>query len=83
MTMCVCSGFLPRTRTSVLVISLMSLELWTLADLGVAILLMLVAQVAMIMLWSGIVVFRAMVTLTFLGKIAAVPSPMVSPESKT
>jgi ESS family glutamate:Na+ symporter len=43
-----------------LAISLMSLELWTLADLGLAILMMLVAQVVVVMLWSGIVVFRAM-----------------------
>ena len=43
-----------------LAISLMSLELWTLADLGFAILLMLVAQVVVVMLWAGIVVFRAM-----------------------
>ena len=43
-----------------LAISLMSLQLWTLADLGFAILLMLVAQVVVVMLWSGIVVFRAM-----------------------
>ena len=43
-----------------LAISLMSLQLWTLADLGIAILLMLVAQVVMILLWAGIVVFRAM-----------------------
>ncbi len=38
----------------------MSLELWTLADLGLAILMMLIAQVVLIMLWSGVVVFRAM-----------------------
>jgi ESS family glutamate:Na+ symporter len=43
-----------------LAISLMSLQLWTLADLGFAILLMLVAQVVVVMLWAGIVVFRAM-----------------------
>ena len=43
-----------------LAISLMSLQLWTLADLGVAILLMLVAQVVVVMLWAGIIVFRAM-----------------------
>ncbi len=43
-----------------LAISLMSLQLWTLADLGFAILLMLVAQVVVVMLWSGIIVFRAM-----------------------
>jgi ESS family glutamate:Na+ symporter len=43
-----------------LAISLMSLQLWTLADLGFAILLMLVAQVVMVLLWAGIVVFRAM-----------------------
>ncbi len=43
-----------------LAISLMSLQLWTLADLGFTILLMLIAQVAMALLWSGIVVFRAM-----------------------
>ena len=43
-----------------LAISLMSLELWTLADLGLAILMMLIAQVVVVMLWSGIVVFRAM-----------------------
>ena len=43
-----------------LAISLMSLQLWTLSDLGFAILLMLVAQVVVVMLWSGIVVFRAM-----------------------
>jgi ESS family glutamate:Na+ symporter len=38
----------------------MSLQLWTLADLGFAILLMLLAQVVMVLLWAGIVVFRAM-----------------------
>ena len=43
-----------------LAISLMSLELWTLADLGFAILIMLIAQVVVVLLWSGIVVFRAM-----------------------
>ncbi len=43
-----------------LAISLMSLQLWTLADLGFAILLMLLAQVVMVLLWGGIVVFRAM-----------------------
>ena len=43
-----------------LAISLMSLQLWTLADLGVAILLMLIAQVVIILLWAGVVVFRAM-----------------------
>ncbi len=43
-----------------LAISLMSLQLWTLADLGFAILLMLLAQVVMVLLWAGIVVFRAM-----------------------
>lgn len=43
-----------------LAISLMSLQLWTLADLGFAILLMLIAQVIMVLLWAGIVVFRAM-----------------------
>jgi ESS family glutamate:Na+ symporter len=43
-----------------LAISLMSLQLWTLADLGVAILLMLIAQVVVVLLWAGIVVFRAM-----------------------
>ena len=43
-----------------LAISLMSLELWTLADLGFVILLMLLAQVVIVMLWAGIVVFRAM-----------------------
>ena len=43
-----------------LAISLMSLELWSLADLGLPILLMLLAQVVVIMLWAGIVVFRAM-----------------------
>jgi len=43
-----------------LAISLMSLQLWTLADLGYAILLMLIAQVVIVLLWSGIVVFRAM-----------------------
>jgi len=43
-----------------LAISLMSLQLWTLADLGFAILLMLVAQVVVVMFWAGIVVFRAM-----------------------
>ena len=43
-----------------LAISLMSLQLWTLADLGFAILLMLVAQIVVVMLWSGIIVFRAM-----------------------
>ena len=43
-----------------LAISLMSLQHWTLSDLGFAILLMLVAQVVVVMLWSGIIVFRAM-----------------------
>lgn len=43
-----------------LAISLMSLELWTLADLGLAILLMLIAQVVVVLLWAGVVVFRAM-----------------------
>ena len=43
-----------------LAISLMSLQLWTLADLGIAILLMLIAQVVIILLWAGVVVFRAM-----------------------
>jgi ESS family glutamate:Na+ symporter len=43
-----------------LAISLMSLELWTLADLGFAILVMLIAQVVVVMLWAGLVVFRAM-----------------------
>lgn len=43
-----------------LAISLMSLQLWTLADLGLPILLMLAAQVVMVLLWSAIVVFRAM-----------------------
>ena len=43
-----------------LAISLMSLELWTLADLGPVILLMLIAQVVVVLLWAGIVVFRAM-----------------------
>lgn len=38
----------------------MSLQLWTLADLGLPILLMLAAQVVMVLLWSAIVVFRAM-----------------------
>ncbi len=42
-----------------LAISLMSLELWTLADLGFAILLMLIAQVVVVLLWSGVVVFLA------------------------
>ena len=43
-----------------LAISLMSLELWTLADLGFTIVLMLIAQIVVVMLWAGIVVFRAM-----------------------
>lgn len=43
-----------------LAISLMSLQLWTLANLGYVILLMLIAQVVIVLLWSGIVVFRAM-----------------------
>ena len=43
-----------------LAISLMSLQLWTLANLGYVILLMLIAQVVMVLLWSGLVVFRAM-----------------------
>ena len=43
-----------------LAISLMSLQLWDLADLGFPILLMLIAQVVMVLLWAGIVVFRAM-----------------------
>jgi ESS family glutamate:Na+ symporter len=38
----------------------MSLELWTLADLGFPILVMLIAQVVVVMLWAGLVVFRAM-----------------------
>ena len=41
-------------------ISLMSLQLWTLVDLGFAILLMMIAQVVIILLWAGVVVFRAM-----------------------
>lgn len=43
-----------------LAISLMSLQLWTLADLGFGIVLMLIAQVAFVLLWGGLVVFRAM-----------------------
>ncbi len=43
-----------------LAISLMSLQLWTLGDLGIPILLMLIAQVVIILLWAGGVVFRAM-----------------------
>jgi len=43
-----------------LAISLMSLELWTLADLGFPILLMLLAQIVVVLLWAGVVVFRAM-----------------------
>ena len=43
-----------------LAISLMSLQLWTLADLGFVILLMLIAQTVVVLLWAGIVVFRAM-----------------------
>ncbi len=43
-----------------LAISLMSLQLWTLADLGFAILLMLIAQIVVVLLWAGVVVFRAM-----------------------
>jgi len=43
-----------------LAISLMSLQLWTLGNLGVVILLMLLAQTVMVLLWAGIVVFRAM-----------------------
>ena len=43
-----------------LAISLMSLELWTLADLGFAILLMLIAQTVVVLLWAGIVVFCTM-----------------------
>ncbi len=43
-----------------LAISLMSLELWTLADLGFMILLMLIAQTVVVLLWAGIVVFRTM-----------------------
>lgn len=43
-----------------LAISLMSLQLWDLADLGFPILLMLIAQVVIVLLWAGIVVFRAM-----------------------
>ena len=43
-----------------LAISLMSLQLWTLADLGYPLVLMLIAQVVMVLLWSGIVVFRVM-----------------------
>jgi ESS family glutamate:Na+ symporter len=41
-------------------ISLMSLQIWTLAELGFAILLMLIAQVVVILVWAGAVVFRAM-----------------------
>ena len=43
-----------------LAISLMSLQLWTLADLGLPILFMLLAQVVVVLLWAGVVVFRAM-----------------------
>lgn len=43
-----------------LAISLMSLQLWTLADLGLPIFLMLIAQVTIVLLWTGVVVFRAM-----------------------
>lgn len=43
-----------------LAISLMSMELWTLADLGFAIVLMLIAQLVVVLAWAGIVVFRAM-----------------------
>ncbi|MEM6673326.1 MAG: sodium/glutamate symporter [Planctomycetota bacterium] len=43
-----------------LAISLMSLDLWTLSDLGVSVLLILVAQVVVAQLWSAFVVFRAM-----------------------
>ncbi len=43
-----------------LAISLMSLQLWTLADLGFAILLMLIAQIVVVLLWASVVVFRAM-----------------------
>ena len=43
-----------------LAISLMSLQLWTLGAMGLDILLILVAQTVVIMLWAGIVVFRAM-----------------------
>lgn len=43
-----------------LAISLMSLELWTLADLGLAILALLIAQVIVVILWAGIIVFRSM-----------------------
>jgi ESS family glutamate:Na+ symporter len=43
-----------------LAISLMSLELWSLAELGPGILMILVAQVVVVLLWAGLVVFRAM-----------------------
>ena len=43
-----------------LAISLMSLQLWTLGAMGFDILLILIAQTVVIMLWAGIVVFRAM-----------------------
>ena len=43
-----------------LAISLMSLQLWTLGAMGIDILLILIAQTVVIMLWAGIVVFRAM-----------------------
>ncbi|MGI9204084.1 MAG: sodium/glutamate symporter [Woeseiaceae bacterium] len=43
-----------------LAISLMSMELWTLADLGFGIVLILIAQVVVVLAWAGIVVFRAM-----------------------
>jgi len=43
-----------------LAISLMSLQLWNLADLGFAILLMLLAQIVVVLVWAGVVVFRTM-----------------------
>ena len=43
-----------------LAISLMSLQLWTLGAMGFDILLILIAQTVVIMLWAGVVVFRAM-----------------------
>lgn len=43
-----------------LAISLMTLELWTLAELGLTLLLILVAQVVVVVLWAGVVVFRVM-----------------------
>ncbi|MEM9301717.1 MAG: sodium/glutamate symporter [Pseudomonadota bacterium] len=43
-----------------LAMSLMSLELWTLGSLGIGLLLILIAQVVVVLIWAGFLVFRAM-----------------------